>query len=348
MAATLAEGRGDPPPHGGSKPVRRPLLWFEALYGRLGIPLWAGAVVVTYLPFLLGLVLGYAAAGVWDEFKREIPFVHLPVFVSFVAFQLGAVYVCDRIERLHAYAESMVEGPQRTHFARLYRVGPILVISAIFVVFSSVAYRLSFGPGYTLSQVLLVQVSTWPILDVFLCTLFWVWGYSMHAIYRMAKMPLKLGAFTEDRMLGLAPFAKESLRLTVIYLVLVAVISFPQILSGAFGPLVAVMFLSFFPLGMGFFLLPLIPLRSKLRRAKAEKMRWIGAEYSKILGSVGAIGGMDETTAARLMVIDKIQRDIKQIPTWPLEAGILARLVGIVVTVTAILVATIVRLAIGI
>ena len=348
MTATLAKGAAPSPPQGHSEPGRRSRLWFERLYARLGLPLWAGAILIGYLPFIIGLAIGHWAAGLWDVFLRDVPAVHLPISVGILASQMGASYACDRMHRLQDYARGMVEGSVRVDLGGLYRLGPIVVLWLLLNLFGNGAYVVSLSPGLTLTQVLLTQISTWPIQILFLTTFLWVWGYSMLVIYRIGKLPLRLGSFTEDRMLGLAPFARESLRLTAVYLALLAVMAFPQIIAGGFGPLVALMLLSFFPLGLGFFLLPLIPLRRKLQRAKGEKMRWIGAEYTKVMASVDTIGGMDDATSGRLTAIDKIQRDIRQIRTWPFETGILARLVGIVVSVTAILLATIVRLALRI
>lgn len=334
---------------GGRNAAGRPSLWFERVYARVGLPFWAGAILVGYVPFIAGLIVGYQVAGLWDEFLSQLLTVHIPVAIGVFTSQLGATYVCDRVERLREYARTMAEGDARIDVGPIYRLRWLLVVWLFLNVFGNGAYVISAGAKYTTSQLLLTQVSTWPIMILFLATFIWVFVGSMVAIYRMGQLPLRLRPFTEDRMLGLGPFARESLWLTAIYLVLVAEIAFPQILSGAFGLPVAVMFLAFFPLALAFFLLPLLPLRRKLREAKSEKLRWIGSEYSKVMRSVETInGGVDELTAGRLMAIDKIQRDIRQIRTWPFETGILARLAAIVVSVTAILLASIVRLAIGI
>lgn len=333
----------------GSSQSERPLLWFERVIRRLRLPLLPGVFLVIYLPYFLGLAAGYAATGLWDNFVAMTMFTHIPALITFLTSVVGSRYICDRMERLRTHAQGIVEDGRRIDLSGLYSFRPILVIWILLSIFGNTAFWAADAASYSPAQIILSQVSTWPIYLLVVCTILWVWGYSLVAIYRMGGLPLRLTSFTEDRMLGLAPFAKESLRITAVYLFLIGLQAGLQIFSGEFSVFVSLLFLPFFPLGLAFFLLPLLPLRRKLRQAKAEKLRWINCEYSKVLSSAGpAISEVDERVAGRLLVVDKVRCDVHNIRTWPFETGIMARLTAVVVSVTAILLSTIIRIAIGI
>lgn len=313
-------------------------LWFERLYAWMGLPLWAGVLLLGYIPFVGGLALGYLAAGLWTDFASQFWTVALPVSLSLIASAFAAVHICHRIERLGEYARSMIDGEARIELGSLYDSRKVFILWALTLLGVSVLYVVDAPPGYSAAQILLTQFSSWPIFQLYIMTTLWVWAFAMYAIYRMGRLPLKLRPFTEDPMLGLRPFARASLRFVAIYEGLVAIIAFPQILSGAYGLPVSLFLVGLFVLGIVFFLLPLIPLRWKLQAAKSEQSRWIGSEYSKLMQSVHTIDGdVDDKLVGRLMAIDKIQRDVRQIRTWPFEAGILARLIAVIVSITAII-----------
>ena len=44
-----------------------------------------------------------------------------------------------------------------------------------------------------------------------------------------------------------------------------------------------------------------------------------------------------------MAVVDKVQRDVQQIRTWPFDTGIIARLLAIMISVTAILLSSYIR-----
>lgn len=332
----------------GTPQHERPLLWFERVLKRLGLPRILGIFLIFYLPYIVGLAAGHAATGVWDRFVSTGMFTHLPALFTFFTAILGATYICDRMERLRAYAQGIVADGRRIELTGLYRIGPVLAVWIPIGVFGNSAYIITELASFSPAQLLFSQISTWPFYILFISTFLWVWGYSLVAIYRMGSLPLRLSSFTEDRMLGLAPFAKESLRVTAVYLFLMVVQAGVQIFSGEFSVFVLLLFLPFFPLGLAFFLLPLLPLRRKLRDARAVEVRWINGEYAKVMSTVcPLISEMDDRAVGRLLAIDKVQEDVRRIRTWPFETGILTRLTAIIASVTAILLSAIIRIALG-
>jgi len=57
-----------------------------------------------------------------------------------------------------------------------------------------------------------------------LATLFWTFGYSMYSISKIGSLPMTLKPYTQDRTLGLRPFASASFSFTIIYLALATLI----------------------------------------------------------------------------------------------------------------------------
>ena len=86
-------------------------------------------------------------------------------------------------------------------------------------------------------------------------------------------------------------------------------------------------------LGLALFLLPLLSLRNKLVHVKTRELGWISPLYVRIVQKMKSENNpqIDEKLARDLGVIDKIQRDIHQIRTWPFDAGIIARLLSLTI-----------------
>ena len=72
---------------------------------------------------------------------------------------------------------------------------------------------------------------------------------------------------------------------------------------------------------------------------KAEKLSWINGRYSRIVHEIEskADGPLEPRVQGELLAIDKIQKDVHSIRTWPFDVTSLAKLLTILLTVTAIL-----------
>ena len=163
----------------------------------------------------------------------------------------------------------------------------------------------------------------------------------------MGKLPLRLKHYAEDKFLGLKPFATTTLRLTGLYIAIAVLLIIPS----SFTPLVTLPTLALYVaitlLSLVFFFFPLLALRRKLIRAKQEAGSWIVPRYMQIVEKLETKNENASNGALvnELIAIDKIQRDIQQIRTWPFDTGILVRLTAIILTVAGILIARIATVA---
>ena len=318
-------------------------VWIERFAARLGVPVRAAIVALavgTFLLFLLTRVLAGAPAVAAVALSDVLLFVLL-------VFPLAIpVYVRRLIVSLEAHALSMVKDPKavREKLAALGRLGPVAVLTvAIFLSFV-LPIIASGPPGPLLTAELLLLVPLAVAIWI-TATALWTLGYSLAAIYRMGRLPLALQPFALDRALGLRPFATASLRLGGVYYLLSVLLILPDLLSPSTPASVFVQDFALVLFGLPLFLLPLLSLRGKLVRARAEKMAWVNAWFHRLVQRVEANGEGDLPPGLQneLLSLDKVQREVQAIRTWPFDVGIVARFVTILLSVTAILLAAVIR-----
>lgn len=151
----------------------------------------------------------------------------------------------------------------------------------------------------------------------------------------MVKLPFSLKPFTEDRLLGLKPFATMALHLTTIHQAIIAVIAVPNILMPWVALPVIVFWAGLWLAGLTFFFPPIFVMRDKLIRSKQEALKWVASRYTRILERLKASGDnpLDEGFANELVAVDMIQRDIDRLPSWPFDSGFVARLAAVMLSV---------------
>lgn len=159
-------------------------------------------------------------------------------------------------------------------------------------------------------------------------TFLWVFLSSMIAIYKVGRLPLQLKVFTDDRTLGLKPFANTSLLLITIY-VFAILLTFPTFLYPNFA--VELSLTIFLVPGIFFFLVPLFGLHKKMQEVRTEKSALIGLRHSRAMGEFEAVGEgpLSEGLVNELLAIDAIKREIHQMHDWPFDIGTVARQTGI-------------------
>ena len=321
-------------------------IWFERVRRRLHLPIWAGAIVVAVIPFILLDSITSYLAGAWGYFLS----VELPQYYNLIPFMgleyYGAVYSYTRVEKLQAYCNDMgVSSDIRLDLNNLTNSKRIVVLAAgLFTVFVPI-YVLFGSQNLSLVQSIIVLTIPWAYFLLVLGSFIYVYSYSMYSIYKMGNLPLNLKPFTEDRTLGLRPFGAVSLRLTLVYLAVVvfAMLSASQdpVGLGVSGSGGFFLVLSFTGLGCAsliLFILPLVGLHRKLVGKKREEMRWLGPRRTEIIRLIRgrADGAFDTDLLNEYNRIGQVERDIHQVHNWPLDVGVLARLLAVILSMTAI------------
>lgn len=293
-----------------------------------------------------------AGTATWNYFLNNLNYV-VPLFLAplVVVFLLLAVYIGRKMAFLEEYALSLVKNDQSVtdKLAGLSSLKGIVIAFVGLTAIIAPFYLFQQIPGASFLQNVTIEIP-WLFLMWIISTLVWVWGYSMVSIYRIGKLPMKLRSFTEDKMLGLKPFASASLRFTAIYYVFVLFVIF----SDLTGPLSSSRLLfvrdgALAAFGLVLFFLPLFSLHGKLVQARSERMTWINRRYTLLMEKIEANGDapLGESVQRELSSIDKIQRDIQSIRPWPFDVNALTKLVAIFLTVTAILLSKVIGPVLG-
>ena len=300
-----------------------------------------------YVTFLALQAVSCFWVGLWDFYLSQLLFLAAVPGVFLLLSQVMMRYTTNQVEKLGEYSHSMSEGGSSVDFSSLYRLRGVLVLWIVLVIAIQPLYVLGAPESFSLVQKLFTEYFPWLYFELFIASFTWVWGYSMISIYRMGKLSLKLKSFVEDRTLGLRPFGVTSARLTAFVLIVFAYLSFPQALVGLATLPLLIMFVSFFALGIIFFLLPLRILHTKLIAAKSDELKWLVPRYKSILQHIreANAGSIDSVLVTELNAIDKIQRDVHQIHDWPFDTGVVVRFTAILLSVIAIILSRILSIA---
>ena len=319
------------------------LLAFERLYARLGLPFWLGTIVA-FLPFL---ALIYASSFVVPSARELLPFI--PFFLAQVIFiQFAARHARSRIQSLMDHASSM--GIKDSHqLDALYRAKGQMVtwiIAALVFLppFTLANAQSGTAPAGTSTILLLIfGLGPWVYYALLISFFLWAWSYSMYKIYRIAKLPLQLKPFSEDPMLGLRPFSAVSMRLTILFIVFIAIFTVQIPAQGlSILPFLA-LYAGLFSLGVTLFILPLRNLRAKLVETKKEELSWANRRFTDLINKIKSKGDapLEEKVAIELTAVTSIQHEVRQIKSWPFDTALLARLLAVMITITAITMARI-------
>ncbi len=297
--------------------------WYLLPFLRLGLPAWAGAVALTGIALAAATVIDWVAVGSLGSYGT----LYLPFHL--VYFALTGILLARETERILRYAEAL--GARGTARMRTTMYGSrwvVLVAVPIEVVY---LVPIFLAPGFAVSDLFRDAVFLGIFHLLVGATAVWAFVYSMRALHMVGHAPLALKPFTEDRSLGLRPFGSSALRLVAIYEVAILVAAIPMIIGAADSPTGLPTFAVLGLLGIALFIMPLGSFRTQMREAKARELGWIGPRYEELVRAVrdSRAPRLDPEVAASLSALDKIQRDIQQIHTWPFDEAIVVRLISI-------------------
>jgi len=313
----------------------------------LRLPFWLWAVIIGFVPPRLLATLDYLIvppAGL-GGYLLDTALV-LSLFLVYFVYAIH--FISKRMERLDDYVKQMSPDLPDSVLRIPLRLSNVLAVWVVLLL----AITLLFGvpsPTAIFSEHIAVIAYFFLILASFL----WVYGYSMYAIHRAGKLPLRLKPFTEDRTLGLRPFGTASLRLASIYAIfpltwtfveLVSInVEIPGGLAITFAPirLTDIIFsVGLILVGIVLFFLPLLSIRKRLLEAKREELSWVTPRYTRIIQGLKeqmpktpSEGRPNQTQAmaSELTMIHQIQQDIQKIQSWPFDVGVVSRLATVLV-----------------
>jgi len=313
----------------------------------LRLPFWLWAVIIGFVPTRLLATLDYLIvppAGLGGYFLDTA----LVLSLFLVYFVYAIHFISKRMERLDNYVTQM-NPDQPVNALRIpFRLANVFAVWVVLLLAITLLFGLP-SPAAIFSEHITVIAYFFFILASFL----WIYGYSMYAIHRAGKLPLRLKPFTEDRTLGLRPFGSASLRLASIYAVfpvtwtfveLVSIdVEIPGGLAITFAPirLTDIIFsVGLILVGIVLFFLPLLSIRKRLLDAKRQELSWVTPRYTTVIAKLKEQvpktaqedkANQTQALADELTIVRQIQQDIQRIQSWPFDVGVVSRLATILV-----------------
>ena len=331
--------------HGPSTVISWPS--FVRLVAGLRLPFWLWAIIIGFVPTRLLATLDYLIvppAGL-GGYLLDTALV-LSFFLVYFVYAIH--FISNRMERLNDYVKQMSPNMPGDGLRIPFRLGNVFVVWVILL--AAITFLFGFpSPTAVFSEHITVIAYFFLILASFL----WVYGYSMYAIHRAGKLPLRLKPFTEDRTLGLKPFGTTSLRLASVYAFFPVTLTFLELvtvdveISGGitiiFSPirLTDIIFSAGLILaGIALFFLPLLSIRRRLQEAKHEEQSWVTPQYTAIITRLKEqiskmpredSANQTQALADELTMVRQIQQDIQKIQSWPFDLGVVSRLATVLV-----------------
>ena len=314
---------------------------------RLRLPFWLWAIIIGIVPTRLLATLDYLIvppAGLGGYLLDTA----LVLSLFLVYFVCAIHFISRRIERLVDYVRQMSPGLPVNALKIPFRLANVLAVWLALLVAITLLFGLP-SPTTIFSEHLAVIAYFFFILASFL----WIYGYSMYAIHRAGKLPLRLKPFTEDRTLGLKPFGNASLRLASIYAVFPVTWTFAQLVaidveipggvSITFAPirLSDIIFsVGLILVGIVLFFLPLLSIRKRLLEAKRQELSWVTPRYTTVIAKLKQQipktpqedkANQTQALADELTIMRQIQQDIQKIQSWPFDIGVVSRLATVLI-----------------
>ncbi len=260
-------------------------------------------------------------------------------------------YIVRRM-RLHlvskeAELKSLVPGHEEALHRLFGRVSDsklTIILTAFFL--ALISYSV---PGY-LGDSLFDYVFTIVITAIGLLavsTLAWVYSSSLWGLYRIGKEPLTFKTFYEDGLLGARPIGSLSLSLTTAYFGGVGLLALYILADPMFftPPLIGFA-ASLTAIGAVLFFLPLQSTHRTMLQEKKRLQAWLRDRRGQVfIESSAPESEPSELTLERMkriLFLDWAEKRIVNVKTWPLDTQILSRLVVILLSTTAIVIANII------
>jgi ABC-type bacteriocin/lantibiotic exporter with double-glycine peptidase domain len=178
-------------------------------------------------------------------------------------------------------------------------------------------------------------------------TFIWVYFGSIRGLLELGKESLKLKSFREDKTLGARPIGVLSFSFASIYVigmglvVFMVIIIIPQSSTFLFSSLLAFLIL----IGIAFFFLPLYTVHKRMQEAKQLEQETLRQQYIKVHERLKASESSQQEVSEALdrltniITIDVSKAEVEAIPTWPVDASILSRLVTLIFSIIGIIIA---------
>jgi hypothetical protein len=271
-------------------------------------------------------------SAVWDEGATAVLLSYASLSLAVVVTVWGAAELAERLERLAAEGEDVLQGAPTAFRARYEVAGPLVGAFLMAVAFggTTVVEDQGWWPA-------LVRATTWFVLGLAMWGFLWTYGALQVALVSFGRAHLVRTGVNVAPDLGLRPFgdiAFLALWLLLAWLVPVVWTSLSDVVGFVIGMLALA-------IGLAVFFLSLSRLHRRMVEVKGEELRIARALYAEAYEPVRRqpTPEMLEEQRNFLGAADGLEKRAQSIQEWPIDDGTLARVVTIATSVVAVTIA---------
>ena len=240
------------------------------------------------------------------------------------------------------------ESAYHVAFRRFGSSSPVLLLSiplGIFA-FQATIQQTHIGIQFVATSILLV------INTIAVSSFIWTYAASSWGLHKLGESKLELRSFLEDRLMGARPIGSIALSSTVAYLggILLIFLLFPSYFLAY--PAYQALLIFFLALGILMFFLPLNSVHKQLVREKSRHQKELNQQLLSIkqsshknhLDGPASMERMENkiTELVKLKDLEITERKLASSPTWPFDVQLIVKLITIILSVTAALLARVI------
>jgi len=297
-------------------------LWFETLYKRIGVPFWAGAVLLSLGPFISAeLGAAYLSGATTLISLHRFLYLQLPEYtLAIVGAQSASLFVSRQMQNL-----SRQIGGFHTDLTLLYkgRYFAPFVAGTIFGNF------LTPFPGYSGFQNFVTNIP-WSYAILCVATFMWVLLVSAILIYREGASPLRPAHFAFDSMMGFRPFGAVISRITAVYFLFISSLF---LVVGAYDSSLASLASEVSALGLivAGSLVPVLAtwrFHRKMQEVKRHRVDWVDRLYFRYIRRLeGATTGVGRRNLISCIGnLSLLREEIHGLDEWPFDTKFIIKL----------------------
>lgn len=173
----------------------------------------------------------------------------------------------------------------------------------------------------------------------------WLFSAGLWGLSTFGRLHLKLKSYFEDPMLGTRELGSLSSSFSVPYFLGLALFTGQMTLSGLTGQTSLVNTISLLiliPTGIILFIAPLVSTHHRMLEAKKAEKALADKQMFGLINRIRETGEEDDRNVIRLLLLETLERKVKDIKTWPIDDLLLEKLLIIATSATAILIAQVI------
>ena len=280
-----------------------------------------------------------ARSAVWEQSDVFVVLNYALLSLAVVIALVGAERIARRLHSLLT-TSSVLAGDPHTSFREMNSTtGPLVASAAAGLAFGLTAL-VQDGPAAAF-----LRGATWFVLGIALFTYLWTYGSLLLGLDRLGRRQLRDEAALIDPGLGLQPFGR--LAFTGLWMLLVWLV--PLVLTGLPDVVGVVIGLLVLTAALTTFFLSLYRLHRQMVAVKARELELARSLYAKAYAPVRTEATVEALDRQHhlLHAADGLERRAREIHDWPIDEGIVARVITIATSVAAITVARLILDPIG-